>query len=398
MATSGDMHLTPNRPTILRRAAHLDDRSIDLAIAVAAAGFALVSAIAAADRVDGPAIVIAAVAGLSLAVRRRFPLPVLAVAMAGRLALVAMIDAELALTPAVVVALFTVARVGRRPRDLVIALVPVVVMAVAATRSSDEPFLVELVAELAQGLAPLAVGDAVRTRADRLRDLIEAEAEARVRTERLRIARDLHDVVAHGLSAIAVQSGVAARLVDHDPAEARRALESINATGRASLDELRAMVGVLRSDDDPELRPLPTDPDDIAELIAGAERAGVVVSLTTSGAFPVGVGDAVVVALHRILREALTNAGRHGRGGRADVSIAHRGDRVEVEVVNELAGPAVYPSGPRTSPSSLPTGMGLIGMRERAESLGGSLQAGPDGTGRFRVSAELPYRAIGASW
>jgi signal transduction histidine kinase len=293
-------------------------------------------------------------------------------------------------------------------------------MAAGAAWFDDEPFLVEMVSELAQGFLPIAVGELLRGRAVRLREMIEAEADARVQAERLRIARDLHDVVAHGLATIAVQSGVAAHLLDRDPNQAREALEAINATGKSSLEELRAMVGVLRSTDGPSvapatdggapvagagggvaagerlpsgtlpdaaaavLRPVPADPADLDDLVDGARAAGVDVTVHNVGGYPADVADGVVVAVHRIVREALTNVARHAGPVPATVSLRHGSVGVEVEIINDP------PVGDRTPVPS--TGVGVIGMRERAEAVGGRLDVGPLATGGFRVSASIPYR------
>ena len=247
----------------------------------------------------------------------------------------------------------------------------------------DDPFFVEFVGEAALMALPIAVGDAARSRAERLRNLIDAEATARVQAERLRIARDLHDVVAHGLSTIAVQSGVAAHLFERDPSQAKEALEIINTTGKQSLEELRAMVGVLRSTDDVPLQPTPLDPNDLSALLTRAAESGVEVTLSLDGMFPVDVADTTVLAAHRIIQEALTNLARHAGQVPATLQIRHHDDRVEVFVRNE--------PGKRPTASVPSTGVGIVGMIERAESLGGSLHAGPTGDGGYEVVATLPY-------
>ena len=180
-----------------------------------------------------------------------------------------------ALAPAAAIALYTVARSGDRRTGLTIAAVAAGVISVGVAALDDEPFFFELVGEAALMALPIAVGEAARSRAERLRNLIDAEANARVQAERLRIARDLHDLVAHGLSTIAVQSGVAVHLYERDPSQAKEVLELINTTSKHSLEELRAMVGVLRSTDDVPLEPAPLDPDDLGELLARAAQSGV---------------------------------------------------------------------------------------------------------------------------
>ncbi|MEM9132315.1 MAG: histidine kinase [Actinomycetota bacterium] len=320
----------------------------------------------------------------ALLFRHRYPVAVLLIAAAGRLFVFWAAESGLATLPVLAVALYTVARHGDRKVGLLTASSVAAVVALVSAALGDGVFAAELVEEGAQTFLPIAIGDAVRTRADRVNDLIEAEAEARVQAERLRIARDLHDVVAHGLSTIAIQSGVAARLLDDDREQAREALEVINATGRSSLDELRSMVGALRSSEVAERQPTPVDPDEIGDVLVGAERAGVTVVHDRRGRFPDDVGDAVVVAAHRIIQEALMNVARHAGEVRAVVRLEHGEDGVEVEVVNEPA------QGPLPSVAS--TGVGIVGMQERAESVGGTLEAGPATDGGWRVRAWLPYR------
>jgi signal transduction histidine kinase len=256
-------------------------------------------------------------------------------------------------------------------------------MAIGSAALDADRFLPEFLGEVALLAVPIAIGDAARSRADRLSDLIDTEANNRVQAERIRIARDLHDVVAHGLSTITIQSGVAAHLLDQDPGQAREALELINATGKRSLEELRTMVGVLRSTDEAPLRPTPTDPNDLTDLLDGAAHAGITVTTETTGSFPPDVGDSCVVAMHRIIQEALTNVARHAGAAATTLNIDHAADHVEVRITNE--------GGTARNGALESTGVGIIGMRERAESLGGTLTAEPTADGRFLVTAVLPY-------
>lgn len=332
------------------------------------------------------AIVIIVLAGASLGFRRSHPVPVLVIAVVARTLVTWSTGADLALMPVAAVALYTVARHGDRRRGLSIASSAAVAMALAMAAMGDDSFPLELLGEAAQGLLPIAIADGLRTRAERVDDLIESEAQARVQAERLRIARDLHDVVAHGLSTIAVQSGVAAHLLSSDGGRhrAQEALEAINTASRTSLEELRSMLGVLRSTDDAELRPVPTDPDDLGRVVAPARANGVDVALETTGAFPPHAGESAVVAVHRIVEEALTNVARHAGAVPAAVRVDHGDDEVAVTIVN---GP---PSEVRPAVPS--TGVGLIGMHERAESVGGSLRSEATSDGGFRVEATIPYQ------
>ncbi len=176
--------------------------------------------------------VLIAAAGAALLGRRRSPIAVLGVVVVARLMMTWDIGNDAALTPAAMIALYTVARTGDRRSSLVVALGAAALMMVVVAGLNTEEFAPELAGEAALMLLPIAVGDATRSRADRIQDLIDTEATARVQAERIRIARDLHDVVAHGLSTITIQSGVAAHLLDRDPGQAKESLEIINATGK----------------------------------------------------------------------------------------------------------------------------------------------------------------------
>lgn len=359
----------------------------DAALAAAASAFAVVAVVVdigeGAGDPDVVSLGLVAVAGAALLFRRRNPLAVLAVVVAARLLMAWDAGNDVALVPAAMLALYTVARTGDRRRALVTSLAAAALMMVVVAGVNSDEFAQELVGEVALMLLPIAVADAARSRADRVRDLIETEAQARVQAERLRIARDLHDVVAHGLSTIAIQSGVAAHLIDRDPDHAKEALEVINSTGKRSLEELRSMVGVLRSTDDVPLRPTPNDPDDLSDVLGGAADAGLDLTTDVRGGFPPGVGDAPVVAVHRIVQEALTNVARHAGPVPVVLSLHHGSDHVRLRIANE--------PGPASSPSAPSTGVGVVGMAERAESLGGSLLAGPADDGGFVVDAVIPY-------
>jgi signal transduction histidine kinase len=216
----------------------------------------------------------------------------------------------------------------------------------------------------------------------------EAEHAEQVRRaladERAEIARELHDIVAHAMSVIAVRSGVARMVLDTDPQQAREALGIIETTTRRSLQEMRLLVGVLRDDDDQEvaLKPAPGLAD-LDRLAADLEVAGVAVDLRVEGTARV-LPPAADLSAYRIVQEALTNVVRHAGPTRAHVRIGYRPDEVAIEVTDD--GPA---GGHESHPGHQSSGgHGLIGMRERAALFGGELTAGPDGTG-FGVRARL---------
>jgi signal transduction histidine kinase len=214
--------------------------------------------------------------------------------------------------------------------------------------------------------------------AERAEQVRQALAE-----ERAQIARELHDIVAHAMSVIAVRSGVARMVIDTDPGQAREALTIIETTTRRSLHEMRLLVGMLRDtrDHNTDLRPVP-GLCDLDRLIAETAAAGVTVSVDIDGTVRT-LSPAADLSAYRIVQEALTNVVRHAGPTRARVQISYRPDEVSIEVVDD--GPAGQAPPPIARAGS---GHGLIGMRERAALFGGELAAGPDAAG-FRVRANL---------
>ena len=225
-------------------------------------------------------------------------------------------------------------------------------------------------------------------RAGRLRvDLANARAEAaeeaarhRSTEERLRIARELHDIIGHSLGTIAVQAGVGRHLMETDPGSAADALDNIARISRDSLDEVRAVVAALR-DEEPPYQPAP-GLSDLPELIEKVRAMGLTVELTLPHDVD-AISRQTGAAVYRITREALTNVVRHAGASTARVRVDHRDGRVEVAIRDDGAGDNAGEQGPTA-------GHGIAGMRERAEALGGSLSAGPSSDGGFLVTASLP--------
>lgn len=220
-------------------------------------------------------------------------------------------------------------------------------------------------------------------RAERLEREREERAQRAVADERNRIARELHDVAAHHLSAIIVQAGAADRLVDRDPAAAHAALEDIRTQGRETLTALRQLVGIMRAgDSDTDGRaPQPTLAR-IDRLVAEARDHGMTVEVTTTGADR-PVPPAVDLAAYRVVQEALSNVRRHAPGATAAVTVASAADEVTVTVRN--SAPPEGWSAPRDS-----DGYGLVGMRERVQQAGGTLSVGATRDGGWQVSAVFP--------
>jgi signal transduction histidine kinase len=251
----------------------------------------------------------------------------------------------------------------------------------------------ELVTNVALVAAAIALGVAVRltrearAHAQRVRHLVAAEqartAEQRIQAERMRLARDLHDVVGHNLSVVALHAGVASEAVGRDDAAARTALEQVRAAASGTLHELRATVKLLRRPSDGDAAMSPAGLANLDALVAPARATGLDVGLDLD--VPPGTLDATVdAAAFRIVQESLTNVLRHSGARHARVRATVTGGRLHLEVADDGRG---------TVPGAVPgAGSGIAGMRERAALLGGTLTAGDAPGGGFAVDAELPAR------
>ena len=324
----------------------------------------------------------------ALVVRRRYPVVVWAVTLG--LAVLGLVSAQ-GLTPAVlpsIVGLYTLASLCPRRVGVLAAvvngvvLVVTVVLALGSTWASPEPWAV-----LAWSGLPAAIGDAVRSqraivaaargRAASAEASREEEAQRRVIEERLHIARELHDVVAHHIAVITVQAGVAGHLLDSDPAQAREALDHVRSAGQTVLREMATILGVLRESPEEERHPAP-GLTGVDELVLDARRAGLAVTLRVSGT-PGTLAPVVDLAAHRLVQESLSNARKHGSGS-AILSVAHTPGLVTIDITNPV---------PAGRAASAP-GYGLVGMQERVSTAGGLLEIGPTHDGSFQVHAELP--------
>ncbi|MEF9909145.1 MULTISPECIES: sensor histidine kinase [unclassified Streptomyces] len=212
----------------------------------------------------------------------------------------------------------------------------------------------------------------------------EAAEKRRADEERLRMARELHDVLAHSISVINVQAGVGLALLDSDPEQARTALTTIKSASKEALGEVRQVLENLRTPGDAPRAPAP-GLDRLPELVDQAAAAGLTVTVETDGT-RVPVPPGADLAAFRIVQEALTNVVRHSGSRTAHVRVTYGGARLGLLVDDE---------GPATGDDAGGSGNGLIGMRERAAALGGTIDAGPGPDGGFRVTAELPLRSGG---
>jgi signal transduction histidine kinase len=335
---------------------------------------------------------------LPLAARRRFPGTVLALCVASGLAVAALGLSPIILGLAILVAVYSVAAYGDRWVSL--AGLAAAELGSAAVQLTPGRFQTPTVVSnaLVIGAAWLlghfvGVRRAYTARLERTAELERTRAEQARRAvaeERLRLARELHDVVAHSISVIAVQSGVGAHVAQTQPEEAAKALAAIEATSRAALIELRRLLGVLRQEGEPQgdLAPAPGLAD-LDGLLAEMAKAGLGVRLRVEGT-PSPLPAGVDLSAYRIVQEALTNVVKHAGPARAQVTIRYRDQEVMVEVTDDGRG-VTAPTGDGRAR----VGHGLIGMRERVQVFGGDLEVGPGPVGGFRVAARLPFAVDG---
>ncbi|MEU1668947.1 sensor histidine kinase [Streptomyces sparsogenes] len=282
---------------------------------------------------------------------------------------------------AFVVALYTVAARGRPWAAVALAALSVLAVGAGTLEGNEDVNGVGLFMLAGWLVAVIALG---RARHTRLAYVHEVEQRA-AGEERLRIARELHDVIGHHISLISVQSSAALHRIRKDPGQAETALAAIKKSSREALRELRTTLGLLRQVDEEAPTAPPPGLARIGELVESARSAGFEVRAHTTGE-PVPLPTEVELAAYRIVQEALTNVARHSRATAVTVHLGHAPREVRIEVADNGRGPD------RTTPGS-----GISGMRERARALGGELTAGPGPDGGFAVRARLPHRD-GASW
>ncbi|MFJ8006738.1 sensor histidine kinase [Streptomyces fagopyri] len=343
-----------------------------------------------------PAVLLAAIGCSALLCRRRHPFGVLALTVCCGVVfqILGLRESPVVMSP-VLVSVYTMALMTDRRTACIAASTSAAVLVGAAvvwgSRSWLDP---DKAATLAWMALPAAVGDGVRSRrayvaaveerAEHAERTREQEAQHRVAAERVRIARELHDIVAHHIALINAQAGVAAHLLERRPERILTALEEIRDASRSALDELRVTVGLLRQSDDPVA---PRDPlpglAQVPALLSSFERAGLVVKHTRQGdAEP--LEPSVDLAAYRIVQESLTNVRKHSGADHARVFLHY--DPVWLTITVEDDGSA-GPHDPQPG-----AGHGLIGMHERAATVGGRLRAGARPEGGFCVTAELPLR------
>jgi signal transduction histidine kinase len=320
--------------------------------------------------------------------RRRRPVVVLVIVVVAGVVAGAVVKEFLGF--AQLVALYTLAVSVERRLALRVGAVALVALALPTLRVEQYepgPFIFRLIAFAAAWI----LGDSLRTRREYIRELearaerLEREREENIRRaaaeEQARIARELHDVIAHSVSVILVQATAANHVFDVQPDRAREALQSIELTARSALSELRRLLGVVKVPTEERFAPLPglQRLDDLAEQV---RAAGLPVVLRVEGTLreiPAGVD----LSAYRIVQEALTNTLNHAQASAAEVTVRRMDGVLELEVVDDGRSHGL-PEG----------GHGLIGMRERATLLGGEVDAGPTEGGGFRVRARLPIEPL----
>ncbi|WP_194903859.1 sensor histidine kinase [Catenulispora rubra] len=297
------------------------------------------------------------------------------------------------------VTLYTIAdRADRRTARLytAVAVAAVVVTAVIAAPPGRQVVL-ETIGPIAWLLIPAGLGyvarlrtaylEAMQARAEYAEQTREDEARRRVADERVRIARELHDVVAHHLALANAQASGVAHLLHSHPDEAEKMVNELAGTTSSALRELKATVGLLRLPDDTEA-PLEPAPglDRVPELVEAFTAAGLAVAVSVEG-HAQRLSPGVDLTCYRVVQESLTNVAKHASAGNAEVRLVYTRDRLRITVTDDGGGASAIHR-------SSNTGFGLIGMRERVQSVGGTLRTGPRPTGGFEVVAELPLYPV----
>jgi len=325
--------------------------------------------------------------------RRRWPIPVLVLVLAAFGATAALGTLSIGAAIAVGIAMFEIS--FRSPRSRSIAIGACVAVAIvlltlpAAVGGIIDPriFQFGLIVALATAAGSgaqtrIAYITAINDRAERAVQTREAEARRRVSEERLRIARDLHDTVAHQIAVINLSAGAASSAVDSDPARAKESLAAIRSASRSVLAEIGDLLAVLRADDDDAPGTAPqAGLDRLDDLVGQVAASGLDVHTRVEGDLS-RVPATVGLVAYRVVQEALTNAHKHGAGERAHILIALDEASITVTVTNPMRADV-------ERPAATGSGLGLIGLRERVASVRGTVEAGP-APGGWRVVARMP--------
>ncbi|MFG2130917.1 sensor histidine kinase [Streptomyces sp. NPDC048751] len=355
---------------------------------------------------DGTAVALMGVSCLALLKHRTHPRTAVTVTAACTVAVIALgyLLTPLLLAPIMAALYWLGTQTDRKTvRTYSLATIAALMPAAVISDSMDQlSLLLRTIGPFFWLLLPVAAGNmtrlrrayltAVQARAEHAERTREEEARLRVTEERMRIARELHDVVAHHLALANAQAGTAAHLVLTSPEQTKKILTDLTGTTSSALRELKATLGLLRQNDDPDSVPLEPSPglSRLPELISACESAGLDVTVTTEGE-PRALSPGVDLTAYRIVQEALTNVTKHAATEAARIRLEYADSRLLITVTND---------GPVTTPAPDPAqrrGFGLMGMRERAHTIGGELCAGPLPEGGFEVTTALPLQPATAS-
>jgi len=386
-------------PTRFRRLQAIDPRKVDWLLALMSLVVIAISMTAqdnAAYKQMTPLVaVILTATGLCLLLRRSHPLTGLVISSTVVM-VVSCLDYDVAgASTALLLGIYSVGAYAKRVQSLVGLGYVIGVIGVVWIVGTPEFDSGQALLNIAIFVAAWAFGESMAARRKYLASLeeraalLEADRERKahqaVVDERRRIAQELHDVVAHAMSVIAVQAGVGAHVIDTNPDEARKSLAAIESTSREALQEMRRMLGVLREEGDAKgLHTSGPGPADLDALVAKVEAAGVPVTLRYEGDLTKFIPSSVRVNAFRVMQEALTNVVKHAGKASVLLTVGRDPGMLWVEVVDDGRGLSA-------TPSTDGTGVGLAGMQERVALFGGRLETGPQPGGGFRVAAYFPF-------
>lgn len=383
--------ITPHQPGPLPHQSHrLVPPAVSTAFAVAAVVLPSLMVMVREDPAIWPFLISVAVAATVVVLRRRWPITLLALSVLNTVVVFAVAGEPSPVIVAVVILLYTVAVTNESRVTGAAGAISALVLSLTVPRFLDEPFLsVVTLAIIAWNAFAVGAGYAQRNRIaylaaveDRMRwaeETREEEARRRVAEERLRIARELHDVVAHHMAVINVQAATARHLLRESPEDAAGALELVRSSAASVLEEMGGLLQVLRGDDRESLDPAPTL-NELDRLVESFVSAGLQVERIDEGSVR-PTPESIQLAAYRVVQESLTNAQKHGLGD-ATLRLAYSPHRLEVDVTNSVKLDA--------EPETPGQGLGTVGIRERVAAVGGTVEIGPMGNSQFRVLARLP--------
>jgi signal transduction histidine kinase len=366
------------------------DATVILAVAVEGVMLTVVTGLAVHHH--GVWLLIPLLACLPIVVLRRWPLPVLGVATVAAGMVAALGIASLPFSILLGLTLYFSALRLSRPKSIALTLAVATVIGTTVAYSGLAVATAQPAVEVVENFVPLAgawfIADSVAARRRYLAGLAaqaQRERAAGIRAERMRIAREMHDVIAHTLAVMTVQAGVGRRLADKHPQHAASALQSIETIGRMAQDELRVVLGLLR-DGEAETAPLAPAPRliDLKNLADTVRASGIPVELRMEGVNR-QLSPSLELSVYRVAQEALTNVVKHAPGATAVAELTVSAGKVRMVVCDD-GGPA----GGDAPRAGMRAGHGIVGMQERISAFGGRLVAGPTADGGFQVTAEVP--------